>query len=162
MAHLVYLSQYSVNMINQLLLRIKVTESRDGHMVVDQCKYAVVCPSMQMLKSHPHLRIYKFAKNAIFRAKTLVNLAPFSILSAFIIYFIIFGQVKCGLGEVCLGIEKKRPESQFLVENVVICLLFDAVHADRCALPFIGAWPSLERTQQHRYTQDRFIKQVFS
>ena len=99
-------------MIIQLLLRIKVTESRDGHMVVDQCKYAVVCPSMQMLKSHPHIRIYKFAKNAIFWAKTLVNLAPFSILSAFIIYFIIFGQVKCGLGEVCLGIEKKRPESQ--------------------------------------------------
>ena len=106
--HLVYLSQYGVNMINQLLLRIKVTESRDGHMVVDQCKYAVVCPSMQMLKSHPHIRIYKFAKNAIFRAKTLVNLAPFSILSAYIIYFIIFGQVKCGLGEVCLGIEKRE------------------------------------------------------
>ena len=49
----------------------------------------------------------------------------------------------------------------FLVENVVISLLFDAVHADPCALPFIGAWPSLERTQQHRYTQDRFINKYY-
>ncbi len=63
-------------------------------------------------------------------------------LRAYIIYFIIFGLVKCGLGEVCLGIEKRGQNHNFLVENVVIFLLFDAVHAHRCALPFIGAWPS--------------------
>ena len=34
-------------------------------------------------------------KNAIFRAKILINLALFSIMSA---QNIIFGQVKCGLG----------------------------------------------------------------
>ena len=57
---------------------------------------------------------------------------------------------------------KKRGQNHnFLVENVVISLLFDAVHADRCALPFLGAWPSLERTQQHRYTHDRFINKYF-